>query len=383
MAPNTSASPAHDLAVFIGRFQPFHNGHLHVILQALLFARYVLIVIGSHDMARRPDHLPFTSDERRDMILAGIPAEFHDRIRFAYAEDFGNMTMWTSNVRRMAEVVLAETAFPKDVNDCSVTLIGHKKDNSSFYLSAFQDWETIDVANHENLSATPMREKYLNADEGEVAEFFRDAAMMMPKGTVDWLKAFMVSRYYREMVAEWQFMKDYLRPYLALPYPPKFVTVDNVVIFGDKVLLVLRKGYPCKGLWALPGGHLNDDENVITGCLRELKEETKLKVPEAILRGSIIGEPKVYDNPYRSMRKRTITHAVLVHIVPKIPTRQDGTLETDPDKIRAALAPPKIKASDDAKKAQWVPLHEIKRSELMEDHWQIIQEMRQRIPADK
>ncbi len=371
----------HDLAVFIGRFQPFHNGHLHVILKALEAARFVLIVIGSHDMARRPDHLPFTSEEREAMILAGIPAEYHSRIRFAYAEDFGNMTTWTSNVRRMAEEALAD--LDPSIEDADVTLIGHKKDNSSFYLTAFQDWDTIDVSNHENISATPMREKYFNADENEVGAFFADAEKIMPKGTVDWLANFMVSRYYREMVAEWQFMKDYLRPYLALPYPPKFVTVDTVAIQGDRVLLVLRKGYPAKGLWALPGGHLNDDENVITGCLRELREETKLKVPESVLRGSIIGDPKVYDNPFRSMRKRTITHAVLIHLTPKIPMRADGTPETDPDKIRAAMAFPKIKAADDAKKAQWVPLHELKRSELMEDHWQIIQEMRQRIPADK
>ena len=49
----------YDFAVFVGRFQPLHNGHQHVIDQALRSAKKLIILIGSADTARSIRN-PFT-----------------------------------------------------------------------------------------------------------------------------------------------------------------------------------------------------------------------------------------------------------------------------------------------------------------------------------
>jgi bifunctional NMN adenylyltransferase/nudix hydrolase len=102
---------------------------------------------------------------------------------------------------------------------------------------------------------------------------------------------------------------------------------------------------------ALPGGFINVRERVVDGILRELREETKLKIPEKVLRGSI-QKVELFDAVDRSLRGRTITHAALIE-------------------LPAGKLPP-VKGSDDAKKAVWVPLSSIREEDMFEDHYHII-----------
>ena len=85
--------------------------------------------------------------------------------------------------------------------------------------------------------------------------------------------------------------------------------------------------------------------------IRELREETGIKVPAPVLRGSIQGN-RVFDAIDRSARGRTITHAFKI-VLP------DGEL-------------PKVKGSDDAEKARWVPIAEVDSAECFEDHYDIV-----------
>jgi 8-oxo-dGTP diphosphatase len=65
-------------------------------------------------------------------------------------------------------------------------------------------------------------------------------------------------------------------------FPSCYVTTDIVALRQTKngsqeVLLIQRKNDPFKDAWALPGGFLDQsDQNVLTGALRELKEETTI-----------------------------------------------------------------------------------------------------------
>lgn len=85
--------------------------------------------------------------------------------------------------------------------------------------------------------------------------------------------------------------------------------------------------------------------------LRELKEETGIKVPVPVLKGSIESK-EVFDAIDRSARGRTITHAFKIVLNEK--------------------SLPKVKGSDDAEKASWIPINELKGSMCFEDHIQII-----------
>ena len=78
-------------------------------------------------------------------------------------------------------------------------------------------------------------------------------------------------------------------------------------------------------------------------------------MPVPVLAGSVVGEG-VFDDPYRSSRGRTVTHAFYIHLKP------DTSL-------------PKVKGGDDALKAFWVPLADLDPGNMFEDHYFIIQKM--------
>ena len=82
------------------------------------------------------------------------------------------------------------------------------------------------------------------------------------------------------------------------------ITVDVIIQKENKVLLIQRKFEPFKDKWALPGGFVEDDEEVITAALRELKEETRADLSEDTL--EFVG---YFDAPDRDPRGRVISFA--------------------------------------------------------------------------
>ncbi|MBR6141242.1 MAG: NUDIX hydrolase [Bacteroidaceae bacterium] len=135
-------------------------------------------------------------------------------------------------------------------------------------------------------------------------------------------------------------------------YPRPSVTADTVVIAkGEEpqVLLVQRGNEPFKGCWAFPGGFMNMDETTEQCAVRELEEETSLKVNEVRQIGA-------YSKLDRDPRGRTITVAYLAIVD----------------------APVAVKGQDDAAKAAWFPLSAL--PPLAFDHSDIIQDVARLIP---
>ena len=75
-------------------------------------------------------------------------------------------------------------------------------------------------------------------------------------------------------------------------YIKRAVSVDAIVIRRGKILLVKRGKNPHKGLWALPGGHVEFNETCEEAALRELREETGMHGKNPKLVG-------VYSSPRR------------------------------------------------------------------------------------
>lgn len=121
--------------------------------------------------------------------------------------------------------------------------------------------------------------------------------------------------------------------------------------------MVTRGAAPGEGLWALPGGFINQNETIREAAIRELEEETRIKLSTNTLRGSIVHE-KTFDHPLRSLRGRTITTAFLF--------RLDDTKPL-----------PTVKGSDDAVKAEWIPLAVAREQSWrwFEDHLDIVDYM--------
>lgn len=83
------------------------------------------------------------------------------------------------------------------------------------------------------------------------------------------------------------------------------LTTDCIVFSNDgSVVLIRRKNPPFQGLYALPGGFVDEDETVEEACVREAKEETNLDLKNLRLVG-------VYSAPGRDPRGRTVSAAYL------------------------------------------------------------------------
>ncbi|HIH00430.1 MAG TPA: NUDIX hydrolase, partial [Thermoplasmata archaeon] len=83
------------------------------------------------------------------------------------------------------------------------------------------------------------------------------------------------------------------------------LTVDGILIQDHSVLLIQRKHSPFQGAWALPGGFVEYGEKTEDAIIREMDEETGLKIR---IRG-LLG---VYSDPHRDPRGHTVTVAYLV-----------------------------------------------------------------------
>jgi nicotinamide-nucleotide adenylyltransferase len=102
-------------ALFIGRFQPFHLGHLATVRFALGKAQIVVIVVGSAQKSHEPRN-PFTSGERIKMINETLNAEKIDakRIMIVPVPDVGDHSMWTHKLDTLVpeyDLVIANDPF--------------------------------------------------------------------------------------------------------------------------------------------------------------------------------------------------------------------------------------------------------------------------------
>ena len=98
-------------------------------------------------------------------------------------------------------------------------------------------------------------------------------------------------------------------------YPRPAVTADCIVMTKEadaKVLLIQRGDEPYKGCWAFPGGFMNMDETTEQCAIRELEEETGLKVNE-------IHQIGAYSKVDRDPRGRTVTVAYLAIVDKPMP----------------------------------------------------------------
>lgn len=344
-------SNLYKIAVLIGRFEPTHNGHVANIFQALAIADKIHILIGSSFQPRTIKN-PFTFAERKEMITNVLIDNKIDVNRC----DISPLIDYTYNDNRWIQEVQDTVLKSGNISHNDIAILGHEKDESSWYLRAFPSWAFFPLRGFVEFGSRPI-------DATKIRELFFDGHLDYIRGAVppsvfSFLTEFTRTDEYKLLVDEYSFIDEYKRAWDVAPYPPTFFTVDSVVVQGGHILLVKRKFAPGKGLWALPGGFVNKNETVRDACIRELREETGLKVPVPVLNGSITYE-KLFDAPDRSLRGRTLTQAFLIELV-----GGDSKL-------------PRVKGCDDASHAQWFTINEVlgMSAELFEDHYSIIQTM--------
>jgi len=336
----------YDIAVVIGRFQPVHNAHIELINAAKQYSNNVVVLIGSANKSISIKN-PFTFLQRKLQLKYCC----NNITTFPLDDSLYNEDKWLYNIHK----IIHDYAFHKlgITEDLEICLIGHKKDDSSYYLNLFPKWTFIDIGTVDTLHSTDIRDLY-----------FKDSCNMnyfkgvVPKEIFHELEVFRNTESYLKLVKEREFIDKYKSQYINYPYEPIFVTCDAVVIQSGYVLMVKRGAEPGKGQLAFPGGFVNakTDKSIKDAMIRELYEETKIKLPRKIIEGSIT-KTQVFDHPDRSLRGRTITHAFKISL-------NDGEWNL-----------PKIKGGDDAESAQWIPISSIDPIKCYEDHYEILMTM--------
>ena len=351
------SSGLEEFAVVIGRFQPPHRGHIYLLKEAHKVCGKVIVVVGSANQARDIRN-PWTFQERAQMLALALGfKDTHEMERGGYLVTYSddipyNEQAWVRRVQLAVGGILAlHSMNPSNV---TVRLFGLKKDLSSYYLDMFPAWKMVEVPQEDQLDATLVRDTFFEHIQSGQQRSFTTAACTPEVN--NYLAKEAGSPRMKRLAQEWAKIKEEKAAWSTAPFPPIFVTVDAIVVQGGHILLIRRKHPPGKGLLAIPGGHLEQTETIQAGMIRELIEETHLKVPAKVLLGSI-KKQKVYDYPARSQRGRVITHAFLI----ELPGSGQGL--------------PEVKGGDDAAEAEWFPLSAVKPDELFEDHSHVIQDL--------
>lgn len=339
----------YDYAIVIGRFQPFHLAHQNLIKHSLSLAEKVIIILGSARSA--PDvKNPFTPSMREEIIRACFPQET-ERMSFRAVRDYPyNDHVWTAEIQNQVNQIVDEDGKENE----KVSIVGFFKDRSSYYLNLFPQWnfEEFYCSDKKLLSinATKIREHFFKGVD--------DWKELVPATAAALLDVYKQTEFFPHLKGEFEYIQKYKEDtqFKNVPYAPVFLTTDAVVVQSGHVLVVRRKVHPGKGLLALPGGFLQPELTLEDNALKELKEETQIKVPAQVLRGSI-KDQKAFDHPGRSQRGRTVTFAYYIELEPSL---KDGL--------------PRVKGGDDAERAFWLPLSALgeKEDEFFEDHISII-----------
>lgn len=126
------------------------------------------------------------------------------------------------------------------------------------------------------------------------------------------------------------------------------LTVDAVIVVGNDVLLVRRGHDPFQGMWAIPGGFVEEGERLMAAAARELREETGV-VAESL------EEFRAYGEPGRDPRGRTVSFIFWQELKER----------------------PSAKAADDAADCGWFSLLQL--PPMAFDHAQILADFQSKI----
>ncbi len=98
----TGKMTAEKVALFLGRFQPFHLGHLGVVKRLSRQYSRVIIAIGSSQLSRTVDN-PFSFAERKRMITLALKEAGIRNYAIIAVPDIGNHAKWVSWTEQCAK----------------------------------------------------------------------------------------------------------------------------------------------------------------------------------------------------------------------------------------------------------------------------------------
>ena len=300
--------PVYDYAVVIGRFQPVHNGHVALLQAGLQQARRLVVVAGSMHQPRSFKN-PFTVAEREQMIRSALPVQEQARVHVVGVSDAPyDDAEWLQAVQNAVHAAMA--AHGSDPATARVALLGHMKDNSSYYLRIFPHWQWLPFSNVAGIDATSIRHAYFSEEKD--AYLAEKLSAVLPASTMDFLHTFRASPAWQALHAERVFLLDFWQQhrYANGSAMPVLCLVQVVVLWRQQVLLVQRQQQPGRGNWALPEALLQASERLLDAASRAL-HAAGIEWPAATLQ-KYLSATAVWDAPGRNQLGDAISHALCV-----------------------------------------------------------------------
>jgi bifunctional NMN adenylyltransferase/nudix hydrolase len=169
-----------------------------------------------------------------------------------------------------------------------------------------------------------------------------------------------------EVMEDWNYFQKEKVTFASYPYPETlgFMCGDVILECSGHILLIKRARAPGRNTWALPGGFKNTYETLLDAAIRELIEETNIRIVEKVLRGSIVST-QLFDSPSRCLGIPRVSLAV--HI--KIALDKDGSLPRANGKFQG-------EGGGEVVDVQWIPMTDIMNDiDMFDDHKDIISKM--------
>jgi len=101
--------------LLIGRFQPFHLGHLDAVLFGLSRTENLFVGIGSSNKSNERKN-PFSAEERTEMIISSIESSMIDRLKIFDIPDVDDHEKWTFEIEQIVpkyDIVFTNDEFTK------------------------------------------------------------------------------------------------------------------------------------------------------------------------------------------------------------------------------------------------------------------------------
>lgn len=349
------------VAVIIGNFAPVHNGHIDFLKYCENDFDDVIILIPGYNK-RKTIKNPFDFELKKNWLTSIIPS-----LKVVPINDYNyNDDRWIKQIRLILDLL---TNNNNDDNNINYTFLYTNPLKCSKYKELFSTISNWMVS----LYVTPVvsfsikskdirgyifkdYNKPITISQTDIIE--QNIVTLVPPLVCRDIKEFVQSEQYFILCEEKEYFQNEEKKFMNYPYPNtlKFNCADVVCKYKNYILLIKRKNNPGKNVWALPGGFVNTNETYKEAAIRELYEETGLKVIKSVLNKSYISN-QIFDSPERNLGIPRITNAFYFDLSFNI---------KDNNKL------PIINPMDDAVEVKWIPITKLKSMVLFDDHNDII-----------
>lgn len=257
------------IGLFIGRFQPFHLGHIDALKQARKYGITEFIIgVGSSNKEHTAEN-PFTYEERKTMITKILNSLW---VKFTIYP----LPDVESDDDRKKYII---TNLPK----FDVVISGNQRTSSIFKKTSYK---TCNIKITKDIKSTTIRH-------------------MIHINDMEWLKELVPGQviiYLKSMKADKKLAKYYRDEHRG-----PSVAVDGILVTKEKkIVIIQRKNAPLG--YALPGGFVDYGETAEQALIREMKEEVGVHIRIKKLAG-------VMSDPKRDPREHIISIVYIADII--------------------------------------------------------------------